>query len=184
MMIDEKILENELLNLPDGWIILLETKAEKSFETGLTATQILTKHDYQGIIISASRPYKNLVTIYTQKKISLNKLVIIDCISKSQDADIPAENAIFLENVSALTNISISVNELINQIQGKKFVLLDSISTMLIYNHPQIFARFIHNILTKIRLKGISGLLLSLDADIDKNVKAEIMQLCDKTIKI
>ena len=181
-MIDEKTLEKELLNLPEGWIVLLETKAEESFETGLAATKILTKQGYRGIIISASRPYANLITIYTQKSININKLMIIDCISKSQDADIPSDNAIFLENVSDLTNISISVNQLINQIAEKKFVLLDSLSTMLIYNHPQIFARFIHNILTKIRLKGISGLLLSLDADIDKNVKAEIMQLCYYTI--
>ena len=64
------------------------------------------------------------------------------------------------------------------------FLFIDSITTMLIHNDPHIFARFIHNILTKMRLYGTGGLIISLEEKTNREVKAEIAQLCDKVIKI
>ena len=93
-MIDTKKLEEEFKSLPEGWIILLETSAEKSFETGLASIQILTGKNYNGIIISASRPYANLVSIYQNNNIDTKKIFILDCISKSQNADVKADKSI------------------------------------------------------------------------------------------
>ena len=45
-------------------------------------------------------------------------------------------------------------------------------------------AKFIHSILTKMRTNNVSGLLISLEAETDKEVRAEIAQLCDKIIKV
>ncbi len=55
---------------------------------------------------------------------------------------------------------------------------------MLIHNKPDVLARFIHSILTKMRANGISGLLISLENDTNREVRAETAQLCDKVIKV
>ena len=55
---------------------------------------------------------------------------------------------------------------------------------MLIYNQPDIFARFVHSILTEMRINGANGLLISLEGETNKEVSAEIAQLCDKVIKV
>ena len=90
-------------------------------------------------------------------------MFIIDCISKNQNADFKANNVVFIGNMSALTDISISINQRIQETNGKrKFVFFNSISTMIIHNKPQIFTRFVHNILTRIRLNGVGGILVSL----------------------
>jgi hypothetical protein len=52
------------------------------------------------------------------------------------------------------------------------------------HNKPYIFARFVHNVLTKMRLKGVGGILISLQNTSNKEIRAEIAQLCDKVIKI
>jgi len=183
-MIDIKKLEGEFSNLLEGWIVLIETSAEKSFETGLASIKILTDKNYNGVIVSASRPYVNLVSIYQQNNIDIKKISIIDCISKSQKADLEADNVMFLENVSDLTNISLSIGKYIKTIPGKKFIFVDSITTMLIHNKPKVFSRFIHGILTRMRLNGVSGLLISLEDETNREVRAEIAQLCDKVIKV
>lgn len=183
-MDDIKRLEEELKGLPDDCIILLETIAEKAFEIGTASLRFFADRHDKGIIISANRPYANLVNIYKKNDIDTSKMFFVDCISKNQNAEIDANNVAFMENVSALTDISLSINEHISKVNGKKFLFLDSIPTMLIHNKPYVFARFVHHILTKMRLNGVGGIFISLQDKTNREIRAEIAQLCDKVIKI
>lgn len=183
-MIDDKKLKQELSKLPEESIVLIETSAENAFEASMASIRLLSdKHD-RGVIVSASRPYTNLVSNYKKNNIDTKKMLILDCISKKYEAEEDDNNVIFLENASSLTDISLSLGESIHSIDGKKFVLIDSINTMLIHNKPSTFARFMHDVLTKMRLHKIGGLLISLDDKTNKDIRSEIAQLCDKVIKL
>ena len=177
-------LERDLNGLPEDFIILIEASAEKIFDVTMVAMKFLTRKNDNGIIISASRPYANLITNYQRNNIDTNKVFILDLISKNQNADISAENVMFMQNASSLTDISLSVNERIKKINGKKFLFIDSINSMLIHNEPYVFARFIHSILTRMRINGMGGLLISLNDNTNHDIKAEIAQLCDKVIRV
>lgn len=182
---DFKKLREQLRNIPDDYIILIETTPEKAFELGLALVKFFSDKNDSGIIVSANRPYSNLVSVFTKNGIDVSKMFILDCISKSQNADIEADNVAFMDNVSALTDISLSINERIRETNGqKKFIFFDSILTMLIHNNPYVFARFVHSVLTMMRLSGVGGVLVSLNEDGNKEIRAEIAQLCDKVIKI
>lgn len=185
-MKDIKKLQEELQKLPDDAIVFLETTDEKLFELGLISIKRFADKNYSGIIISANRPYSNLINLYKKNGINARKMFFLDCISKNLNGHVKADNVVFIENLSSLTDISLSINQRINNGMGnKKFIFFDSISTMLIHNKPYIFARFVHSILTKMRLKGIGGVLVSLSGDSNnKEIRAEIAQLCDKVITI
>ena len=177
-------LEKQLDNIPDDYIVLVETYAEKAFEVTLAAVKALTDKNDHGIIISANRPYVNLLNNYERNDINTSKVHILDLISKNLNADNPTSNVMFMENASSLTQISLSVNNYIKDLNGKKFIFIDSITTMLIHNEPYVFARFIHSMLTKMRINGIGGLLISITDKTNREVRAEIAQLCDKVITI
>jgi hypothetical protein len=177
-------IEEEFNGLPEEYIIFLETSAENSFEVSTALVKYLSNKNDKGIVVSANRPYSNLLSIYQKNDIDVSKMFILDCLSKSQHADEPNENVVFIDNLSALTDISLSIDENINNMQGKKFIFFDSLTTMLIHNQPYTLARFIHNILTKMRLKGVGGVLISLYDNSHKEIRAEIAQLCDKVVKI
>ncbi|MCK4348055.1 MAG: hypothetical protein KAW47_05500, partial [Thermoplasmatales archaeon] len=155
----------ELNNLPEGWIVLIETSVEKILDASLSTMKFLIgEKNYIGIVLSASRPHKNLVNLYKQKGIDTEKILFLDCISKSQSMDLEETgNVLYLESASDLTNISLAIKGSMEKIKGKRFVFVDSITSMLIHNKPEIFARFIHGILTKMRIDGVSGLLISLE---------------------
>ena len=180
---DSEILDKELKNLPDGFIVLIETSAERALEVSSNAVKsILSNKRYTLIVVSASRPYPNLIDIYQKNKIDTKRIFCIDCASKGSSPK--GENkAIYVEGASALTKISISIDELSKAIAGNKLLFIDSITTMLIYNEPHVFARFIHSVLTKLRMAEISCLLISLENETNREVRAEIAQLCDKVIK-
>jgi len=183
-MLDIKKLKTDLENIPEDFIILIETSAENAFNVTLAALKILTEKNDCGIIISSNRPYVNLMSNYKRNDINTDKVFILDLISKNQNGHINGENVMFLENASSLTHISLSVNEYVKKSNGRKFFFIDSITTMLIHNDPYVFARFIHSILTRMRINGVGGLLVSLTDRTNREVRAEIAQLCDKVIKI
>lgn len=180
-----RLLDQEITDIEDGQVVLLETSAENAVEVGLSAMRIMTTKKATAIFLSASRPCTNILTLYKKNGISTDHLLILDCVCKNPPISIKdLPNIIHLEDVSALTSISLAITEGIRNISGKKFVFIDSISTMLIHNQPPIFGRFIHSLLTKLRLLGVGGILLSLEVETDKMVRAEIAQLCDKVIKV
>ena len=183
-MIDSKKLSKDLSDVQDGIIALLEINANESFEANLASISYLIKNNDVGIILSASRPYSNIINLYSKNKIDVNKLFFLDLVSKSHHAEVKADNVTYLENVSALTDISLALSEAIKNFKGKKFVFIDSITTMLIHNEPYVFARFIHSILTRMRLNGVGGVLISLTDSSNYDLRAEIAQICDKVIKI
>jgi len=183
-MVKIEQLDKELKNIPEDYIVLIETSADRAFDVALEAVKYLTKKNDHGIIVSANRPYCNLLNIYKRNNIETNKVHILDLISKAQNAEIKAENVMFIENASSLTDISLSVNKYIKKLNGNKFVFIDSLTTMLIHNEPYVFARFIHSMFTRMRLNGVGGLLISISDRTNREVRAEIAQLCDKVIKI
>lgn len=93
-------------------------------------------------------------------------------------------NILHVENASDLTSISISLTELMRGINGKKFIFIDSINSMLIHNSPDIFSKFIHSLLIKMRSNLTSGVLIILKDNSSEKVYDEIALLCDKIIKI
>jgi hypothetical protein len=183
MQIYEKIKE-ELEKLPSDYILYLETSPEKAFEVSTAILKYYSKKNDKGIIISANRPYTNLMSVFKKNNIESSKMIILDGLSKSQHADEPANNVVFIENLSALTDMSLAVDEHINHTTDSKFLFIDSLTTMLIHNKPVVLSRFIHNILTKMRLKGVGGVIISLKEKSNTDVRADIAQLCDKVLKI
>ncbi|HIH17072.1 MAG TPA: hypothetical protein HA252_06725 [Candidatus Diapherotrites archaeon] len=83
--------------------------------------------------------------------------------------------------IDSVTAIAYNLDD---KAKTRKFIFVDSLSTMLIYNRPDVFARFIHSVLVKIRLNSISGLLLFIETQADREVRAEIAQLCDKVLRV
>ncbi len=184
-MLNIKILEKEFNNLPKGKIVLLETPSENVLGMSIDALKILTDIGYTCIILSANIPYPNLISRCKENNIDIGKIFILDCVCKNLGLDAGKfDNVVFINNITDLTNISICINECADRIKGNKLILIDTITTMLIHNNPNIFTIFIHNLLTKMRLKEISGILFSLEDETNKVVMAEIAQLCDRVIKV
>ncbi len=179
------VLEDGMRDLPEGWIVLLETSPEKVLDVSLAAMKILTDNNYSSIVLSASRPCSNLFSLYEKNKIDKGKIFILDCVCKTLDSS-AADNANIkhLENASVLTEMAIELGKRMDSAKGKMFIFIDSITTLLIHNKSDVLARFVHSILTKMRMKNVSCLLVSMEGETNREVRAEIAQLCDKVINV
>ena len=165
--------------------MLLEANADDAFQAGLVSLKMLTRKGYHGIILSATRPYVNLLHVCKENNIETEKMLFLDCISRSEsESQQETPNVIYLEHISDLTNISISIDRAIEQVSGKRFMFIDSITTMLIHTQEKAFVKFVHSVLTRLRIEEISGILISLTGETNREVRAEIAQLCDRIIQV
>ncbi|PIN81172.1 hypothetical protein COV11_02555 [Candidatus Woesearchaeota archaeon CG10_big_fil_rev_8_21_14_0_10_30_7] len=184
-MIDLAKFTKELSNCLEGGIVLVETSASKILEVHLEAVKWLSKQKYTQIILSTTRPCKNLLELYQKNNIDTDKLIILcTCCKEKNNTKQEKNNIIHIKNNSSLLEITFSLGECIKLIKAKKTIFIDSINTLLIHNEPNSLAKFIHSVLTKMRLNNVSGLLISLDLKMDKEIRAEIAQLCDRVIRV
>src|SRR3989344_2214307 len=184
-MINIRNLTKKLNDCPEGGILLIETNAENILEVHLAAVKWLSDKKYTQIILSTSRPCKNLLNLYQKNNIDTNKIIMLCTICQEKEKkEQKNSKVIHIGSCSSLTEISLAISKCMESMKDKKFVFIDSINTLLIHNEPNTLAKFIHSILTKMRTNNVSGLLISLEAETDKEVRAEIAQLCDKIIKV
>lgn len=179
-----KKLEKELKTM-DNEIILLEVSSETQVEAGLTVLKNLIDSEKVGIIVSASRPYNSLLDLYEKHKINVNNLIIIDAISHKQGLKTEEiGNVFFVENVKSLTTMSIMIKESMEKIKKPKFVFIDSVTTMLIYNNPEVYMRFLHDTLSEMRNQGVGGVLIFVETETNEKIKTQLKTVCDRVITL
>ncbi|VVC03819.1 Uncharacterised protein [Candidatus Bilamarchaeum dharawalense] len=179
-------LEKELNSLEDGEVFLISAPGEKLLEVNLNVLTHLVNKGYRGVIITLNNPYSVLVKIIEKHKIDQSKLYFIDCITKTAGGQaVRNENTLFISSPANLTELGVAVSQLIAAMpKGKQFVMMDSLSTLAMYNSTGSVAKFSHFLITKIKLHEVSGVIISVEAEIDEQTKTQISSLCNKTIRL
>jgi hypothetical protein len=146
---------------------------------------LLNEMKFSGIYITINRPSLLLRELLKSKDIDVDKLYFIDCVSCL--GGIPSgkdEKCYFIKSPSALIDIGITVSELMEAIEKPAFMLLDSVSTLLIYNNAKSVVSLSHVLITKMRLRGFSVVIVSLKKDMEIGTIRTLTQFCDKIIEV
>ena len=65
----------------------------------------------------------------------------------------------------------------------KKFILVDTISTLLIYNSGQTVIKFSHFLTGRIRDWKAEGALITVKKEMDEKLTSQLTQFCDKKVE-
>lgn len=181
-----KKLEKEINKLPENFIVAFVTDSENYEKINLHILDILLKNKNSGGYITVNRPYKNIIDMLKKNKIDHKNIFFIDCITKSAGGNVSKEkNCVFIDSPDNLTELSIEIHNYIKKTKNeKKFLLIDSLSTLSIHNNPLTLLRFIHYITGKMRIFNLNGVMMSLNEETDHKIISELSQLCDKIIHV
>lgn len=180
-----KAIESELKNLPENFVVMAIVPFKHFEEANLHLLSILMKKpDVQGSYITVNKPYKSMVQLLERKNINARNLFFIDCITeKIYEKAEDAKKCYFVGSPSNLTEIGIALDPVFKE--GKhKFVFLDSLDTLTVYNSTESVIRFAHFLTSKVRLHNLSGVLLSVHENSDERLVTELAQFCDKVIDL
>ena len=140
----------------------------------------------KGLYVTLNRSYDFMAETLRKERIDIEKIFFVDAISKGTGKEIKSrENVCYIESPRDLTELSIAIDESYKKFAEKpKFLVFDSISTLLIYNDVSSVERFTHMVIGKLREWKIKGVLLMVKSEEHKGVVNSLSQFCDRILEI
>jgi len=130
--------------------------------------------------IAASKPFNYLSKTF--KEITQNpNIKFIDCISRTAGISDNSNNCIFLESPVMLENLILEIfnNFKSQKSDNDKYIVIDSLSALMIYNDPEIIREFISLVMNRCRAENIHVVSILVEEEMDSN---RLIQLNDKII--
>lgn len=198
-----------------GAVVMFELPVESYFNSNLETVKSLIENDFEGIYISLHRPFKNLSHVFEQQGMDARKILIIDLITPIHDLFGTMENASKIRGDSA-KNVSlkkasgkkqtrnpkcvhispnIDIDELIRAIytsipklrSGRKFIFIDSLTTITLYKPLSETMRFCEFLIRTIKRGEFGNVLVVFNVAKDlsqKNFIKDIALSVDEVINV
>lgn len=119
--------------------LLIITKVEK---LQIDLIETLKQHSEKtGIFVSLNKTQKSTEQNLKENNVDSNNLFFIDCVTSEKTRE-----DVLHVNPDKLDILSSSINAFIEEIDGDKFLIIDALSTLLIYNTENKVAQFVKEI--------------------------------------
>jgi len=130
--------------------------------------------------ITVSKTFDYLTKMFKESTKYPN-IKFIDCISRAAGISNNSNNCIYLESPVMLENL---ILEIINSLKSKKcdidkYIIIDSLSALMIYNDSEIIREFISHVMNRSRVENIHVVSILVEEEMDSN---KLIQLNDKII--
>lgn len=120
----------------------------------------------------------------TNARIDTDKFFFVDGITKSANPSAKTfKNCVHMSSASALTEMSIAIDRAMAT-GGYEGFLFDSLSTLLIYNSPDVVAKFAHSLVNKLSGRGVTAVFTALEGDSETKLLKEMSMFVDKVVHI
>jgi len=159
----------------------------------LLARFFQAQSNFVGIFVSSNRPTADLLERFEQNGFDLRsqleaaRIIVVDLISKSVGATLPAKNVLFVHSPADLSATQLAIEKALESVEitpGDSWVLSDSISTLLSYNDSGSVLQFLHFLVGRLRVLQMKGLILSQQGSVEERTLAAIRDFCDMSIQL
>ncbi len=89
------------------------------------------------VYLSLNKPHDNVEHFLRSNKINLNKMFFIDCVASDQKKD-----DVLHFKPNDIEHIRKAINAYMKYIKGRKFLIIDALTTLLIYNDENKVIKF------------------------------------------
>lgn len=176
----------DMKDMADDTVLLIASKSGEMNNIVPAILKVLLLDKKQnGVYIAVSSPNEQIAKILEENEVSADNLVFIDCISNmSGKANKSEGNTVFVENPSSLEEIGMYTDKVLARLPEPKFVVLDSVSSLLIYNNDRAVKEFIHFMINKMRLDRIGGVILTAEKKEADELIRTIVPMVDKKFSV
>lgn len=100
------------------------------------------------VYISLIKPYSFVLQSLKKNKTETDKIFFIDCITELAGGDVSRqENVLFIREPTDLTGLKIAIDQSSESIPGEKWMILDALRVLTIYNKEDVVLRFVQSVL-------------------------------------
>jgi len=132
--------------------------------------------------VAVNKPFNSVMQDMKNKNIDTGKFFFIDAITATVQSPPAVDNCIFVTSPTALTDIGLAFSSSLSE-HGCDLVFFDTISTLIVYQEIGSVIKFVHNLITKVRVLNKKLVLLALKEDSENLIK-DLNMFVDKIIEI
>lgn len=182
-----KLLQERYSRLGSGWIALMQLPIEQAMEVNIEAIKVLQGLGYEGVYITLSKDYVELIKIFRERDIDMGRLAFIDGVSQMYGIGaVDAPNVKYISGPISLDGIVAAITDIIPVMKSeKKFVFLDSITTVLLYNSLERTLKFSEFLTTSLKRLQVAGVMVSVSKGFaNDNLIKELTKMSNEVIKL
>ena len=120
--------------------------------------------------LSLNRPFTSVQAELKKMNADVKKFFFVDAITATVQSPPIISNCTFISSPSDLTTLSMAFTTLYTD-QGCEVIIIDTISTLVIYQSIGSVIKFVHNLVTKARVLNKKLLLVALKEDSEDLIK-------------
>lgn len=170
--------------MDENFIVLTDTRSGDYFDEVMDYVGVIAGAGGKGVYFTTSRQYRFISKEMKKRGINLNSLLFLDCIS-AMAGESGDKFCTVIENPSDLEEISTNLCKLLDKIESdKKFLVIDSISALLMYNSISSVKEFSVFLTQKLRKKGVKRMLVVIENESPEPLKQILNATCDKSIYV
>ena len=132
--------------------------------------------------VTINKGYTGLIEIFKKNHINFKNFTYVDCVTKTITDPKKVPNCVFVPSPNDLTEISLAITKFIYTYSS--VILIDSLSTLLVYHQPKKLTSFIHSIVNRIRESEAILILTISSRDIKTELFKQVEVLVDEVIKL
>lgn len=178
-----KDFSSRIAYMPQSFSLLCFSSLEDSQASITTASKIFEKsRSGKTIIITFNTTYKKMKSTFDENRINNKKFTVIACndVSKVNEK---SDCCIVLRDPSSLNDLSLIITRLCKQ-RRYRYILLDSVNSLLYYNKENSARRFVQFLLESIKEYEMSGILFANKDDMSKSIVDFVESRVDGKISV
>jgi hypothetical protein len=168
-------------------IYLCLTSAERLRENSSAIIRSLLARGYLVVVVTTNQPYAILKKTYEKDGIDLSRVGFIDAITRYAVGEVPVgvKGVRFTSSPSDLTQLGIAISDSLKDMGGRKAaILIDSVSTMLIYLPSANLSKFIHFVSSKLKILDMAGIFLAVEDGLDPTLLSQLTTFVDQVVNM
>jgi hypothetical protein len=180
-MTDAQNPPGETVEAVESMLCLLLARPENVNEMNMLVMKKMLAGNCTPLIITVNKPCKVLAKMYAKEGISPDSYYVIDTVTQYSGGEcIPGPKVKYVTNPSNITDLGIAITEILKQMPpGKKCIMFDSVSMLLIHIPSVTASKFLHFVVNKLKLSDVSGVLLCAEKGLDPLILSQMSSFVD-----
>lgn len=175
--------KKEVKSLKD-YIILVTVDAKTYQDTVIKIVKFLVNEQgIPGVYVTLNKPYDIMQRNLISNDIDARLIIFIDANSRTEETK-KVDNCLYIGSPEKLSDMSVAMDQAVKALPAEKFLIFDSLNTLVIFNKPGTVARFIHFLTGKMREWKIKGIIITLEKETEPMLLDELTQFSDARIDV
>ncbi|MCD1293992.1 hypothetical protein CUJ83_03150 [Methanocella sp. CWC-04] len=148
---------------------------------------LVNDNKMKGIYVGINRPSDRIIEELETAGIDTGNIIFIDALTKTVSGNTAnSDNRYFMNHINDLTELGILLSVTMKKMKDDQrfFVLIDSITTLLIYNDNNTVLKFLHYLSARFRIMKVNGIFVAFKSAKLEDFFSQVAVFCDDVVEL